>query len=122
MQSNNELFKYSENFILKEQQVITMEKEITLNTEEVVHYVKNEVEQHDTLEISYNRIYVPAEVLDIEHKGEDEIESLNLLLQLKGELLSDTVELDLVQIKDDIIEIRHINSDEREVIIVVEEA
>lgn len=99
-----------------------MEKEITLNTEEVVHYVKNEVEQHDTLEISYNRIYVPAEVLDIEHKGEDEIESLNLLLQLKGELLSDTVELDLVQIKDDIIEIRHINSDEREVIIVVEEA
>ena len=98
-----------------------MEKEITLNTKEVVHYVKNEVEQYDTLEISYNRIYVPAEVLDINHKGEEEIESLSLLLKLKGELLNDTVELDLVQIKDDIIEIRHINSDDREVIIIVEE-
>jgi len=98
-----------------------MEKEIILNTEEVVHYVKNEVEQYDTLEISYNRIYVPAEVLDIEHEGENEIESLNLLLQLKGELLNDTVQLDLVQIKNDIIEIRHINKD-HEVIIVVEEA
>ena len=99
-----------------------MEKEIILNTEEVVHYVKNEVEQYDTLEISYNRIYVPAEVLDIEHEGEDEIESLRLLLQLKGELLNDTVELDLVQIKNDIIEIRHIKSEDHEVVIVVEEA
>ena len=99
-----------------------MEKEIILNSEEVVHYVKNEVEQYDTLEISYNRIYVPAEVLDIEHEGENEIESLNLILQLKGELLNDTVQLDLVQIKNDIIEIRHINSEDHEVIIVVEEA
>ena len=99
-----------------------MEKEIILNTEEVVHYVKNEVEQYDTLEISYNRIYVPAEVLDIEHEGENEIESLKLLLQLKGELLNDTVQLDLVQIKNDIIEIRHIKSEDYEVIIVVEEA
>jgi len=99
-----------------------MEKEIILNTEEVVHYVKNEVEQYDTLEISYNRIYVPAEVLDIEHEGEDEIESLNLILQLKGELLNDTVQLDLVQIKNDIIEIRHINSEDHEVIIVVKDA
>jgi len=99
-----------------------MEKEIVLNTEEVVDYVKNEVKQYDTLEISYNRIYVPAEVLDIELKGENEIESLKLLLQLKGELLNDTVQLDLVDIKEDIIEIRHINSDDREVIIVVEEA
>ena len=99
-----------------------MEKEIILNTEEVVHYVKNEVEQYDTLEISYNRIYVPAEVLDIEHEGENEIESLNLILQLKGELLNDTVQLDLVQIKNDIIEIRHINSEDHEVIIIVKDA
>ena len=99
-----------------------MEKEIILNSEEVMHYVKNEVEQYDMLEISYNRIYVPAEVLDIEIDGEDEIESLNLLLQLKGELLNDTVNLDLVEIKHDIIEIRHTNNEDREVIIVVEDA
>ncbi len=99
-----------------------MEKEIKLNSEEVMHYVKNEVEQYDMLEISYNRIYVPAEVLDIEINGEDEIESLNLLLQLKGELLNDTVNLDLVEIMHDIIEIRHTNNEDQEVIIVVEDA
>ena len=96
-----------------------MENEITLNTNEVMEYVKNEVEQYDILEISYNRIFVPAEVLDIEHDEEEE--SLNLLLQLKGELLNDTVRLDLYQIKDDILEIRHIKSENELVVIVVED-
>jgi len=96
-----------------------MENEIVLNTEEVMEYVKNEVAQYDVLEISYNRIFVPAEVLDIEHDEEEE--SLNLLLQLRGELLNDTVQLDLLQIKDDIIEIRHINNENELVVIVVED-
>ncbi len=96
-----------------------MENEIILNSEEVMEYVKNEVSQYDILEISYNRIFVPAEVLDIEHDEEEE--SLNLLLQLKGELLNDTVQLDLIQIKDDIIEIRHIKNEDELTVIVVED-
>lgn len=96
-----------------------MENEIILNSEEVIHYVKNEVEQYDILEISYNRIFVPAEVIDIEHEvDENDVESLNLVLQLKGELLNDTVQLDLVQIKDDLIEIRHLKDEELVVIVV----
>jgi hypothetical protein len=97
-----------------------MENEIVLNTNEVVEYVKNEVKQYDILEISYNRIFVPGEVLDIEHDEEED--SLNLLLQLQGELLRDTVQLDLVQIKDDILEIRHIKSEDELIVIVVEDA
>ena len=97
-----------------------MENEITLNTDEVLEYVKKEVKQYDTLEISYNMVYVPGEVLDIDEDEEDE--SLNLLLQLQGELLNDTVHLDLTQIKDDILEIRHINNENELVVIVVEEA
>jgi len=96
-----------------------MENEIILNPDEVMEYVKNEVEQYDILEISYNRIFVPAEVLDIEHDEEEE--SLNLLLQLQGELLRDTVQLDLVQIKDDILEIRHIKNENELIVIVVED-
>jgi len=97
-----------------------MENEITLNSNEVVEYVKNEVKQYEVLEISYNRIFVPGEVLDIEHDEEED--SLTLLLQLKGELLRDTVQLDLVQIKDDILEIRHIKNEDELVVIVVEDA
>ena len=106
-------------FILQKDQVIIMESEIILNPDEVMEYVKNEVEQYDILEISYNRIFVPAEVLDVEHDEEEE--SLNLLLQLKGELLNDTVRLDLIQIKDDILEIRHIKNENELIVIVVED-
>lgn len=97
-----------------------MENEITLNSQEVINYVKNEVKQYDILEISYNRIFMPGEVLNIEiNDGEEE--SLNLLLQLKGDLLNDTVRIDLVDIKDDIVEIRHFKNKEELVIIAVED-
>ena len=96
-----------------------METEIILSANDVVDYVKNEVKQYDILEISYNMVYVPGEVLDIEEDEEDE--SLNLTLQLQGELLNDTVHLDLTQIKDDILEIRHTNTDDELVVIVIEE-
>lgn len=94
-----------------------MENEITLNTQEVLDYVKNEVKQYDILEISYNRLFMPGEVLNIE----SEEESLNLLLQLKGDLLNDTVRIDLVDIKDDIVEIRHIKNEDELIIIEVED-
>lgn len=97
-----------------------MENEITLNTKEVMDYVKTEVKQYDILEISYSRVFVPGEVMNIETNEEDG--SLNLLLQLKGELLNDTVQLDLEDIKDDLLEIRHIKNENELVVIVVEEA
>jgi len=97
-----------------------MENEITLNTKEVMDYVKTEVKQYDILEISYSRVFVPGEVMNIETNEEDG--SLNLLLQLKGELLNDTVHLDLEDIKDDLLEIRHIKNENELVVIVVEEA
>ena len=99
-----------------------MENEITLSSEELIHYVRNDVEVYDILEISYNRIFLPAEVIDIEHEiDENDVERLNIVLQIKGELLNDTIHLDLIEIKEDIIEVRHINKAEELVVIVVED-
>jgi hypothetical protein len=99
-----------------------MENEITLSSEELIHYVRNDVEVYDILEISYNRIFLPAEVIDIEHEiDENDVERLNVVLQIKGELLNDTIHLDLIEIKEDIIEVRHINKAEELVVIVVED-
>ncbi len=99
------------------------ENEIILNSEELIHYVKNEVKEYDILELSYNRIFLPAEVIDVEHYvDENEVESLNLVLQLTGELLNDTIQLDLVEIREDIIEVRHINKNDELTVIVVEDA
>lgn len=97
-----------------------MEEEIILKTDEVIDYLKDNVEEHDTLEISYNRIYAPGTVLGISLDDIDGEENLLIRIHLNGELVNDTVEVNIHAIKDDIIEIRHIKGEE-ETIIVVEE-
>jgi len=99
-----------------------MEKEITLNQDELIEYVKDEVKVYDILEISYNRIFLPTEVIDVEYYvDENDVESLNLALQIKGELLNDTVQLDLVEIKEEVVEVRHIKNEDDLTVIVVED-
>ena len=96
-----------------------MEKEINLNSDDALDYIKNNVNNYDTLEISFNRIFLPGEVLDIEIEEEDKVESLKLMIQLNGDLVNDTIQVDLVRIKDDILEIRHIQ-DEKSTLIIIE--
>ena len=89
-----------------------MEKEINLNAEAAIEYVKSNVKNYDVLEISYNRIFVPGEVLDLSAvEINDDVKSLKLLLQMNGETIKDTVEVDLVEIMNDVVEIRHITSE-----------
>ncbi len=98
-----------------------MEKEINLKAEEALDYIKNNVKDYDVLEISYNRVYVPGEVLDLSTvEIDNDIKSLKLLIQMNGESIRQTVEVDLVEIKDDIVEIRHV-VDEKTTILVIEE-
>ncbi|AXV37832.1 MAG: DUF2097 domain-containing protein [Methanobacteriaceae archaeon] len=96
-----------------------MEKEITLKSDELLEYIKENVETYDLLEISYNRIYAPGEVLDIEFDDEYGDEIFEITLQLTGELLNDTIKIDMLELKDDIIEIIH-TKDKRSTVIVVE--
>ncbi len=52
-----------------------MVKEIKMSAEEAIEYVRENVQIRDILEISYNRIFAPGEVLNIisedEETGED---------------------------------------------------
>ena len=89
-----------------------MENEITLKPDEAFDYIKSNVKNYDVLEISYNRVFVPGEVLDISAVEIDEdIKSLRLQIKMNGKTIQDTVELDLVKIKDEIVEIRHLTDD-----------
>ncbi|MDD1774023.1 MAG: DUF2097 domain-containing protein [Methanobacterium sp.] len=97
-----------------------MEEEIILKTDEVIEYLRDNVEEHDTIELSYNRIYAPGTVLGISLEDIDGEESLLIRLHLNGELVNDTVEVNIHAIKDDIIEIRHTRG-EISTVIVVEE-
>jgi hypothetical protein len=97
-----------------------MEEEISLKAEEAIDYIKDNVENHDTLEISYNRIYAPGEVLGVQMDEEHGEEFLQLTLQLNGELVNQIVHINLHAIIDDIIEIRHVKGEESKIIVVID--
>jgi hypothetical protein len=89
-----------------------MEKEINIKADDALDYVKSNVKNYDLLEISFNRIFVPGEVLDVNAvEIDDEVKSLRLLIKMSGETIKETIEVDLVEIKDDIVEIRHITNE-----------
>lgn len=96
-----------------------MVKEIIMSVDDAIEYIRNEVQIRDTLELSYNRIFAPGEVLNIIEEDEVTGEGLRVSLQLNGEILNQTVEIDLNEVRDDLIEFRHI-TDDGEIVIEIE--
>ena len=93
-----------------------MVEEVQMTLEEAIEYVRNEVHVTDIMEISYNRIFAPGEVLGITEEDEVTGEGLRVGLQLTGEILNQSIEVDLNEIGDDLLEIRHVH-DGKEVVI-----
>ncbi|MEE1336366.1 DUF2097 domain-containing protein [Methanobrevibacter sp.] len=93
-----------------------MVEEVQMTVEDAIEYVRNEVKVGDVLEISYNRIYAPGDVLGFTEEDEETGEGFRVGLQLNGEILNQAVEIDFKEIADDLIEMRHIN-DEKELVI-----
>ena len=93
-----------------------MVEEVQMTFDEAVEYVKNEVEVGDLLEVSYNRIFAPGEVLGFTEEDEMTGEGYRVGLQLTGKILNQCVELDFNELVDDLIELRHI-TDDKELII-----
>lgn len=82
-----------------------------MSAEEAIEYVRENVQIRDILEISYNRIFAPGEVLNIISEDEETGEELRVSLQLNGEILNQVVDVDFKEIKDDLLELRHIKGD-----------
>lgn len=82
-----------------------------MSAEEAIEYVRENVQIRDILEISYNRIFAPGEVLNIISEDEETGEGLRVSLQLNGEILNQVVDVDFKEIKDDLLELRHIRGD-----------
>ena len=71
-----------------------MAEEISMTVDEAIEYVRNNVKVGDTLEISYNRIFAPGEVLSVLEEDEITGEGVRVNLQLNGEILNQAVEID----------------------------
>ena len=82
-------------------------KELKLTTQEAVEYLRENVKIHDNIEISYNRIFAEGEVLNVdfsEYFGEP---GFKMLVSLDESDLGATVEIDIYEVEDDIIEFIH---------------
>ena len=93
-----------------------MVEEISMNVDDAIEYVRNNVKVGDTLEISYNRIFAPGEVLSVLEEDEETGEGVRVNLQLNGEILNQAVEIDFNEIYDDLLEMNHITEDKEVVI------
>lgn len=84
-----------------------MEKQLKMDCDEAIEYIKNNVKTYDNLALSYNRIYTPGEVINIETVCLKGRETCNIMVQLASETIGNTVEVDLEEVKDDLVEVRH---------------
>lgn len=87
-----------------------MVKKIGMDCDEAVEYIRTNVKRFDTLELSYHRVFTPGEVINVEEYDCEEGKSCRIMVQIENEL-GNSVELDMEEIKDDLIEIKHVPND-----------
>ena len=87
-----------------------------MSFDEALEYVKTKVNVGVVLELSYYRIFAPGEVLGFTEEDDMTGEGFRVSLQLNGEILNQSIEIDFDEIKDDLIEMRHITDDKELVV------
>lgn len=93
-----------------------------MNCEEAMEYIKENVEIYDVLNCLTTGFSTPGEVLCIDTEDRHGKKSFRVMIQVAGDLVSQSVEVDLEEVKDDLVEIRHIpkNGDDEVVIAIGE--
>ena len=71
---------------------------------------------HDTLEIAYNRIFAEGEILNMDFSDYFGKPGFKMLMSLDETHLDPTIEIDVYEIQEDIIEFTHTPQDGGEVV------
>lgn len=86
-------------------------KNLELTTQDAVKYLKENLEIHDKIEISYNRIFAEGEVLNVDFSEYFGKPGFKILVSLDESDLGATVEIDVYEVEEDIIEFVHYPKD-----------
>jgi len=92
-----------------------IEDNITIKESQIEEFILENFKEGCILEISYNRVFVPGKIINIIND-----DGLIITLQLMGEILHQTVDVDISDIKSEIVELRHTSDEEVLVITVVD--
>lgn len=84
-------------------------KHVILKESELEEYVLENFEEDALLEISYNRVFIPGKILFVD-------EDATITLQLKGQLLNQRVDINIREVKKELVEIIYTYGDESTVI------
>ena len=82
-------------------------KRLELTTEKAVDYLRENVKIHDKIEISYNRIFAEGEVLNMDFSEYFGKPGFKMLVSLDESQIGSTVEIDVFEVEEDIIEFVH---------------
>ncbi|SDA53813.1 DUF2097 family protein [Methanobrevibacter millerae] len=91
-------------------------KKLELSVDEAVNYLKENVKIHDNLEIAYNRIFAEGEVLNVDFSKYFGKPGFKMLMSLDETHLNPTIEIDIYEIQEDLIEFTHYPQDDGEVV------
>lgn len=94
-------------------------QELKMDCDEAIDYIKNNIKIYDILELSYNRVFTPGEVLNIDTSEYYGKKGLKVIIHVAEENFTSTVEVDVEEIKDDLIEVTHIPKDKGEKIVIL---
>lgn len=87
---------------------------ITIREDMLNDYILENFSEDSLVEISFNRVFIPGILLNINDDDE-----LILTLQLQGQLLHQTVDINIDEIKSEVVEIRYTHMDEEINLVVV---
>ena len=88
---------------------------ITIREDRLNEYIIDNFCEDSLIELSFNRVFIPGILLNINDDQE-----LILTLQLKGQLLHQTVDVNIDEIKGELVEIGYTSDDEELRLVVVD--
>ncbi|KZX15563.1 hypothetical protein MBFIL_06290 [Methanobrevibacter filiformis] len=91
-----------------------------MNCDEALKYIIDNVKIYDTLELSYNRVFTPGEVLNVDTSEYHGKPGLKVVIHVLEDTFTSSVEVDLEEVKDELIEFKHIpkNSNNETIVII----
>ena len=94
-------------------------KQLELTTKDAINYLKENVKMHDRIEIAYDRIFAEGEVLNVDFSEYFGKPGFKMLVSLDESDLGATIEIDVYEVEEDIIEFIHYPKDGEEVDVTV---
>ena len=85
------------------------EKHIVLKEDDLEEYILKNFKEDAFVEISYNRVFIPGKILYID-------DDASITLQLKGQLLNQRVDINISEVKKELVEINYTFEDESTII------